>query len=636
VSPVLTLNYGLRWEFTGVMTNTNNTFMAPVVEDLLAPSIAPFQPGVFGDINHVPAIAQRSVTYAPDHINPAPNFGFAWNPHADQEFLARLLGRNHTVIRGSYGIAYFDEGLNGYYWTNTNAGNWQQISASPGSEFVPGGLTLQSPDPGFLVAPAKFTPPFSEYQFAFQGYDVATTAGKYNGRKLPTLRNPYVQTWNFGIQREFSRTTLMEVRYVGNKTTHKWRLYTLQEVNIFENGFLKEFQDAQKNLAINQAAGVSSFQNRGLPGQVPLPIFDAAFGASGSQPALAAGSAWTSGTFINQLLQGQAGRLAATLQGGSSPTYYCRMVGANFGPCADRGYTGASPYPVNFWVPNPYVAQNDNTNDNSWGNYNGLQVELRQRMKSGFTFTGNYTWSKALTDMPTQSAASGNVLNYTTIRNFRLDKAPLNYDRRHAFRLYGTYDLPFGPGRKWATRNAILSRLIGGWGIGSIATVVSGAENFLSSGSSSGTIYRTFNNFGDSGVALNGISVSQFRNMVLEAPRNNPSGTFSLTRADPMLINPDGTANPKYLAPWSTAGTIGDRIYLAGPWFWSFNASANKDLHINERVRFTLQAEFLNVFNHPEFDLPNLNPTSTTFGQVTTVMTGNAPRNIQLRGYFRW
>lgn len=45
VSNVLTLNYGFRWEFTGVMNNTNHTFMAPTVEDLLAPSVAPFQPG---------------------------------------------------------------------------------------------------------------------------------------------------------------------------------------------------------------------------------------------------------------------------------------------------------------------------------------------------------------------------------------------------------------------------------------------------------------------------------------------------------------------------------------------------------------------------------------------------------------
>jgi hypothetical protein len=638
VSPVLTLNYGFRWEFTGAMTNTNNTFMAPVIEDILAPSKGVFQPGVFADINHVPAIAQRSSTYAPDRINPSPNFGLAWNPHTDGGFIGKLLGPNSTVIRASYSLSHFDEGLNGYYWTNTNAGNWRVKSANPGTEFAPGSLTLQSPDPAaFNVAPTTFNPPFSEYQFAFGGYDVSTNAGVYHGPgKLPTMRNPYVQTWTLGIQRELSRSTLLEVRYVGNKTTHKWRQYTVSEVNIFENGFLQEFRHAQSNLAINQASGKgNTFQNLGLPGEVPLPIFEQAFGPNGSQPALAAGSSWTNGTFINRLLLGQAGSLAATLQGGNSTNsvYECRLLGANFGPCADRGYTSPTPYPMNFWVANPYVFENDWANDTSWGNYNGLQMELRQRLRHGVTLTANYTWSHALTDMPTQSTASGNVLNYTTIRNFNLDKAPLSNDRRHALRVYGTYDLPFGPGRRWNIGNGVLRRVVGGWTLGSIATLVSGAETLLSSGQ------KTVNNYGDSGVLLQGLSLSQFRDMLLESPRNNPAGIFTLTRADPMLINSDGTANTKYFSQWTTPGTFGQKLYIPGAWFWSFDASLNKDIPIREHLRLSLQAEFLNVLNHPEFDLPtaaNLSPTSSTFGQVNSVMNGNAPRNIQLRGYLRW
>jgi hypothetical protein len=303
-------------------------------------------------------------------------------------------------------------------------------------------------------------------------------------------------------------------------------------------------------------------------------------------------------------------------------------VGSNFGPCADRGYTGASSYPMNLWVPNPYVAQVDVTNDNSWGTYHGLQVDLRQSTRAGLTLRGTYTWSHALTDMPTQSTASGNVLNYTTIRNFRLDKAPLSNDRRHAFRFYGTYDLPFGKGRKWAVTNPVLERILGGWTIGSIVTIVSGGPSFV------GSSQRTINNFGDGGVLLSGLSVSQFRDMLLESPRNNPTGVYSLVRADPSLINPDGTANSKYFTLWTTPGTLGQRFYISGAWFWSFNSSVNKDVRINERLRFTLQGEFLNVLNHPEFDLPNLSPTSTTFGQVTSSMI--SPRNVQLRAYLRW
>jgi hypothetical protein len=130
--------------------------------------------------------------------------------------------------------------------------------------------------------------------------------------------------------------------------------------------------------------------------------------------------------------------------------------------------------------------------------------------------------------------------------------------------------------------------------------------------------------------------LSQFRSMLLESPRNNGPGTFTVTTAAPMLINSDGTANAKYFAQWTAPGTFGQRFYLAGPWFWSFDASLNKDIRIREHLRLSLQGEFLNVLNHPEFDLPNLSPTSSTFGQVSSVMSGNSPRNIQLRGYVRW
>ena len=40
------------------------------------------------------------------------------------------------------------------------------------------------------------------------------------------------------------------------------------------------------------ANGITSFANNGLPGQVPLPLFDTMFGARGSQPALSAAQGW--------------------------------------------------------------------------------------------------------------------------------------------------------------------------------------------------------------------------------------------------------------------------------------------------------------------------------------------------------
>src|SRR5262249_14994904 len=154
------------------------------------------------------------------------------------------------------------------------------------------------------------------------------------------------------------------------------------------------------NLQINQAAGVNSFQNLGRPGQAPLPIFDTAFGARGSLGSIAAGSGYQSTGFITDLQNGAAGDLANTLA--TNQDYVCRMFGSNFSPCArvQSLANAPGPYPLNFFVLNPYVAGRINFVDNGgWSSYNGLQIQFRQRLSQSLNWTTNYTWSKSLTNL---------------------------------------------------------------------------------------------------------------------------------------------------------------------------------------------------------------------------------------------
>src|SRR6185369_16984825 len=97
----------------------------------------------------------------------------------------------------------------------------------------------------------------------------------------PNLRSPYVEQWNIGFEREIFKDTAIEVRYVGNRAIKVWRAVDYNEVNIFENGFLQEFKNAQANLI---ARGGTSFAPNGSPQNatacptcVPLPIFDKFF-----------------------------------------------------------------------------------------------------------------------------------------------------------------------------------------------------------------------------------------------------------------------------------------------------------------------------------------------------------------------
>jgi len=623
VTPSLTLNYGFRWEISGTHTNTNGIYTDPGFEHLMGPSRQLFRPGVLDGVA-APQIFQRSQSYRSDKVNPAPNFGFAWNPAFQNGILSKLFGADRqTVIRAAYGINYYDEGMNMLQFSvGNNPGLTQSFVLQPGMPgFAPGELSLTraltSPLPPFAVNPPAFTFPMPQSLFTF-------VSGLASFK--PFMHTPYVQNWTLGIQRELTSNTVLEVRYVGNKSTHIWRTYPLSETNIFENGFLQEFLNAQRNLAINQAAGVNSFANRGLPGQVPLPLFEAAFGARGSQPALPAGSGFANGTFINHLRQGTVGALANTLA--TNNIYFCRLVGSTFAPCAALGFNAPGPYPINFFRANPFVTSMTLVDDNSWSTHHGLQIELRRSFSRGLTLNANYTWNKSLGDFfatPNSNASDG----YTTLRNRNLDKAPSPFDLRHTLNVFWTYELPFGRGRRFLSKApGFLDRVIGGWTLSGITRLNSGRPYLLTSGRA------TFNQ-NEAGIILKEISLAELQKKMRQF---SPGPNRNAYHADPTLIGPDGRANPRFLAVPTTPGQLGQLIYLYGTPLVVNDLAILKEIPIRERVKFSLQIEMLNAFNHPVLNVGSLGGTisidSTSFGQTTSTLVG--PRNIQIRAHITW
>ncbi|MBZ5623176.1 MAG: carboxypeptidase-like regulatory domain-containing protein [Acidobacteriia bacterium] len=624
VRPTLTLNYGMRWEFSGDIHNTNGTYNSPTLADIYGPSSQLFAPGQLNGVAN-PTLSLRPHTYASDNVNPAPNFGFAWSPSAEGGFLGKLLGKDRkTVIRGNYGITYYQEGMLTFGETvGANPGGTQALFLNPGQPgFAAGSLSVSTPLPPLQTFPTSFAPPFQQSLFTFGGLSFGTTS--------PNLRTPYVQNWSLGVQRDLDKNLVLEVRYVGNKATHIWRTYNTNEVNTLENGFAREFANAQKNLAINQSAGVNSFANLGRAGQVPLPIFETAFGASAGQPALANGSGFGNGTFITQLGQGLAGATAANLA--TSPTYFCRLVGAALPACASSGYTGSGTFPINFFQANRFNSgatlnatgigsayDLDLVTDDGNSTYNGLQIELRRRFSNGLNVTTNYTYAKALGDLFGENEAG--FANYTTLRNRGLNKGPSVFDIRQAWQTYLNYELPFGRGHA-IVGNGVVNRIIGGWTLGSIIRVQSGRPFKLVS--NRGTVNQY-----DSGVILNGLTTSQLQNML--TIRSGPSHNISFV--SPALVGADGRANTAVLAPAATPGQFGQFIFLYGPKYVQADMSLIKDIPIREPVKMRLAVEALNAFNHPVFqaggDGARINITSTTFGQTTATAVG--PRNLQLR-----
>src|SRR5215472_8626428 len=226
----------------------------------------------------------------------APSLGLAWQPETRIPLIKTLLpGGGKTVLRAGYAISYTREGFNNFLSIATaNPGIDGQIFANPVSQscatpaasgtYGAGCVTLNGLLGGQLQSLA--TNPTS---FPASGtFPIVGFANQSVNAFDPNLRTPRVQSWSVGIQRELGRDTALEIRYVANHATGLWRQDNINEVNIFENGFLTEFNNAVSNLnifaAANPGCGTAghpscNFGNTGLPGQVALPIMSAAFGS---------------------------------------------------------------------------------------------------------------------------------------------------------------------------------------------------------------------------------------------------------------------------------------------------------------------------------------------------------------------
>ncbi|HEV3198702.1 MAG TPA: TonB-dependent receptor [Bryobacteraceae bacterium] len=616
--PNLTLNYGLRWDFVGDDHDVNGGYSTlPSLGDIWGPTPVGkiFSPGTLGGVASPTFVAQVHA-YKPSYLNPSPGIAAAWNPQVDSGVFGKILGgKGQTVIRAGYSLRHYAEGAQNFWAFASNSGQFFFQSGSLTSNPTPAlgnftpGLLVGQPLPAFFTSPATYSSTVSAGNLF---------PGNFYGMN-PNLKQPYLEQWNFGIQRSLGRTNALEVRYVGNLGLHQWLADNLNEVNIFENGFLGEFQHAQANLTINQANGKgNSFAFNGLPGQSALPIFGAAFGTATSN--------YTNGTFITNLQTGAAGALANSLAGNT--TFLCNMVGtAAFPACVTKGtFPAAGAYPINFWQINPFAAGRSVNYLDSAGmsNYHGLQVEFRQRPTHGAQFSVNYTWAHSL-GISAQNGIQGQGNNiYYTDRNYRLNYGPGLFDIRHVLRASGTYDLPFGKGKKYLNHGGVVNGVFGGWTLGTIFVIQSGNPAQIGTPTSQPDGYNTVNN-NDSGVYFNGITARQLQSAVGVYHTGNP---WVLT-LNPSLLAPSGIATPS-LAPATTPGVWGYRPIIYGPHWYNDDLSINKTVPIREGVRFVVQTEFLNVTNHPTFNLGTLSVRSTSFAQQTGTGPSQA-RRIEFR-----
>src|ERR1041384_4015446 len=612
--PNLTVNYGLRYEYAVPFEHINGVYSFADFNSLFGGSgpgnlFKPGAPSVPVPTNPYTLFTKSTQAYNADKNNFAPSIGVAWTPNVKGGIMGKIFGEDKTVVRGGYSIAYNRESLS--FLTGVvgnNPGPQFSQNLNSGGNFTPGTVTLR------CGLPPVTTPPPPVYPIAF-----SPTKGDTLRAIDPNIKIPYTQSWSFGIQRELDKNTVFEARYVANHAIGIWRAEGPNEVNIFENGFLNEFKNAQNNLAIARAANPASnnYGNAGLPGQVALPIFQASFGSATS-------ANFSSSSIALAISQGQAGSVANTL-----------AVNTTFQ--ANRTAAGL---PANTFVVFPQAISGSSVNttqaivNGGSSTYQGLQLELRRRLSSGLLVQGSYTFSKSLTnDFFALSAQTGGD-QPRTLRDPSQDRGISPYDTRHALKFNYIYELPFGSGHRFAYNGKgarIVDQFIGGWETHGIVRWNSGRAILLTSGRA------TFNQF-ESGVVLVGMNASDLQHAVKirQDPLDSTKGTVAYL-PDDIIQNTlkafgiiSGTPTGRYIAPPTTPGQLGARIFFRSPTFFRADLSAVKKFHIRESMNFEFRAEFLNAFNNINFLIgsPNTVAISTGANSATFGRTGQAYQDL--------
>ncbi len=610
VRPGLTANIGLRWDVQLPFTNLGETYTRVGYAGIWGISGVGnlFKPGTLtGKVPEFSPVTSSTQAFNTNWKSFSPSFGLTWSPKGGRVGPLRwILGESgKSVFRSSYSIATVREGMNipiSIWGSNQGRTVATTVSAAtfPTEFGAAGSVWFRDAN-----LPARAVPTTPTYPIPVQ-------AGNSVNDFDPNLRQGYVQSWVLSFQRELPGNTVLDVRYVANHGTGLWRQVNFNEVNIFENGFLKDFQTAQQNLAIARRSNPNSTQFAGLAGQSPVPIITTALGLN-------------SDTATATLLErGEAGTLANNIRG-------------NAGRMANLTRAG---HPENFFVVNPTSVTGGAFAIINGGSstYNSLQVDLRRRMTNGLLVQGSYVWSHSLSNM---LASSSSVTSQpTTFRNDGLSKGPSPWDIRHAYKANFIYDLPVGPGRRFLqSGNSVVQRALEGWSLNGVVRLQSGSPELMNGGR--GTV-----NQNENGLVLYNMTQAQLQEQVKIRKTTGADGRGIVYWLPQAFIDNSQAAfevggktlanldrNAPYFGPPTTAGQFGYRVFLYGLWQQRWDLSIVKKTKIGERKDIEFRAQFLNAFNNINFLLGaagnevNTAAVNNTFGQ-----TSNAYRDITVSG----
>lgn len=631
LTPKLTVNYGVRWEYFSPVTEKDGLTLLPVIpkglnvaQTLLTDATVDFASGNGGK--------SLRPLYNGYWKAFSPNIGVAWDP----------FGNGKTAVRAGFSMNY----ANDSFFTAAgnavagNAGLSTSLQANTNGG-LPAGFTVSNPA-------TITTPPFSIPVTFSQNANIVGVAGNAGYAIDPNLKPPYVEQWNLSVQRYIGADTTVTVGYVGNHGVGLFRATDVNQLNFnaklncavvpapcSTNTFFQDFQAARAAgfaslAATNGKVFDPTYNCGGTTSPTCLPTFYYMFGG-GIDPN--DGIAGPIGipvipSFVDEIRQGQIGALVANYHFGGFDT------GFNPGPSFNNW--------INFFA-NPFLVGGDLLKNTSFSTYNAAVIELRRRLSNGFYMQANYVFSKVMTDYaPSNNNDQSRFQPFQDNARPGLERARAPFDFNHQFKANFTYELPFGKGHRFfASENRLVNLLVNGWETGSIFTWQSGQPFSIISGQA------TFNRSGlrsSRNTAIATLSHSQINGDL--GVFKTPGGIVYLI--NPKLISPDGTGtapnNGLTCAPVVTGGfcnpqpgQVGNlQLYaFTAPSYFDWDITAQKRFDLTERVKLSFRTDAFNLLNHPVFAPPTdangnalLNINNQRFGQSTS--TVSSPRILQM------
>jgi hypothetical protein len=256
--------------------------------------------------------------------------------------------------------------------------------------------------------------------------------------------------------------------------------------------------------------------------------------------------------------------------------------------------------------------------------FHALEFKAERRYSHGFTFLGAYTFSKSIDTNSSEFTTSRSPNFPQNSMNLAAEKARSDFDFRHRLVLSYVYDVPFGR-ILWKSQNSAFNYLIEAWQLSGIFTAQSGPPF-------SPQISGNISHADEEAVIGTGFPTD----------RPNLTGqSFYPTQKTPdqYVLNSAFSAPAPY-----TFGNAGRNI-LVGPPLNSWDFALIRRFRLWEATALEFRTEVFNILNHPNFDIPQRDVASASFGKIFNTLRPLAgpasggpgePREIQFALKLIW